>query len=305
LNTYAHFLFNNKKLTKTNNAFRIWEVDVSDLIETENAVEITFYPTDEYEEKESAKLNYTLPESPRVFTRKPQFQYGWDWGPTIKTMGIWRGVSLVSYDQVRMKDAFVQTNTVSEEKAMLTANIEFETFDYDKSSIEIVNNTTNETIANEIEIYGNDTYKFPIIIDHPKLWWTHNLGEPFLYDFTINVKKGNTVIQSINKKVGIRTIELVTEKDSIGEGFYFELNGKPVYMKGANYIPQNIFLADVLPKERKKLLDDVVAANMNMLRVWGGGVYEEDLFYDLCDEKGIIIWQDFMFVPCIPAMQHF
>ncbi|WP_415376159.1 glycoside hydrolase family 2 protein [Patiriisocius sp. Uisw_017] len=295
LNTYAHFLFNNKKLTKTNNAFRIWEVDVSDLIETENAVEITFYPTDEYEEKESAKLNYTLPESPRVFTRKPQFQYGWDWGPTIKTMGIWRDVSLVSYDQVRMKDAFVQTNTVSEEKAMLTANIEFETFDYDKSSIEIVNNTTNETIANEIEIYGNDTYKFPIIIDHPKLWWTHNLGEPFLYDFTINVKKGNTVIQSINKKVGIRTIELVTEKDSIGEGFYFELNGKPVYMKGANYIPQNIFLADVLPKERKKLLDDVVAANMNMLRVWGGGVYEEDLFYDLCDEKGILIWQDFMF----------
>ena len=116
-----------------------------------------------------------------------------------------------------------------------------------------------------------------------------------MYDFTIHLKKDNTILETLHKKVGIRTIQLVTEKDSLGESFYFKLNGKPIYLKGANYIPQNIFLSQVQPKDREKLLDDALQANMNMLRVWGGGVYEDDLFYDLCDEKGILVWQDFMF----------
>ena len=116
-----------------------------------------------------------------------------------------------------------------------------------------------------------------------------------MYDFTIHLKKDNTILETLHKKVGLRTIQLVTEKDSLGESFYFKLNGKPIYLKGANYIPQNIFLSQVQPKDREKLLDDALQANMNMLRVWGGGVYEDDLFYDLCDEKGILVWQDFMF----------
>jgi beta-mannosidase len=295
LDTYTQVFLNDSLLLTTDNAFRTYEFDASEILRPDNTLEITLRSPDTIEKIAATKLKYQLPEAPRVFTRKPQFQYGWDWGPKIKTIGIWRDVSLVSFDKVRMKDTFIQTDNISEEKATLTVQIEFDTFDDDKSTVEIINNATSEVIERTIKTDGQDRYKFPITINNPKLWWTHNLGKPYLYDFTINLKKGNTIIQSIHKKVGIRTIELLTEKDSIGESFYFKLNGKPVYMKGANYIPQNIFLAEVQPQDRKKLLDDVVAANMNMLRVWGGGVYEDDLFYDLCDEKGILVWQDFMF----------
>tara|TARA_B100000787_G_scaffold96048_2_gene70889 strand:- start:10281 stop:12782 length:2502 start_codon:yes stop_codon:yes gene_type:complete len=295
LDTYAQIVLNDSLLFKSDNAFRGYDFNVSKILQHENTLEITLGSPDTIENNAAARLNYQLPEAPRVFSRKPQFQYGWDWGPKIKTMGIWRDVSLFSYAEVRMTEAFIKTDAISKEKATLTAEIEFETFDFHKNTVEIINNSTNKTIEHPLEIFGKDTYTFPITIKNPKLWWTHNLGDPFLYDFTINLKKGNTVIQTINKKIGLRSIELVTEKDSIGEGFYFKLNGKPVYMKGANYIPQNIFLAEVKPQDRKKLLNDVVAANMNMLRVWGGGVYEDDLFYELCDEKGILVWQDFMF----------
>tara|TARA_B100000795_G_scaffold112494_1_gene83342 strand:+ start:60355 stop:62856 length:2502 start_codon:yes stop_codon:yes gene_type:complete len=295
LDTYAQIVLNDSLLFKSDNAFRGYDFNVSKILQHENTLEITLGSPDTIENNAAARLNYQLPEAPRVFSRKPQFQYGWDWGPKIKTMGIWRDVSLFSYAEVRMTEAFIKTDAISKEKATLTAEIEFETFDFHKNTVEIINNSTNKTIEHPLEIFGKDTYTFPITIKNPKLWWTHNLGDPFLYDFTINLKKGNTVIQTINKKIGLRSIELLTEKDSIGEGFYFKLNGKPVYMKGANYIPQNIFLAEVKPQDRKKLLNDVVAANMNMLRVWGGGVYEDDLFYELCDEKGILVWQDFMF----------
>ena len=299
LDTYANIWFNDILLRGTKNAFRTYEIDVSKILTEHNELRIMFTSQDKAENFRASVINYTLPEAPRVFTRKPQFQYGWDWGPTIKTMGIWRDVSLVSYEKALMKDAFIETVEISEENANLLLNLEVETIEKGTFDIEIKNNTTGEIkLANDMEfseIYMDRFLEIPLSIKNPKLWWTHNLGEPFLYNFTIHLKKGNAIIQSMNKKVGIRTIELVTEKDSIGESFYFKLNGKPVYMKGANYIPQNIFLADVTKEDRNKLLNDAVEANMNMLRVWGGGVYEDDLFYDLCDEKGILIWQDFMF----------
>jgi beta-mannosidase len=121
------------------------------------------------------------------------------------------------------------------------------------------------------------------------------MGKPHLYDFSVDVKNGVSVLDRADIRMGIRTIELVTQKDDSGETFYFKLNGKPVFAKGANYIPQDIFQDRVSPGHYKKLLDDVVASNMNMLRVWGGGIYEDDTFYQLCDSRGILVWQDFMY----------
>lgn len=298
LDTYATVLLNDSLILSANNAFRTWEVDISDVLRLENELAIHFKSVDSIEAVEAAKLPYVLPESPRVFTRKPQFQYGWDWGPTIKTMGIWRDISLISYEQTRLKDAYLKTESLnlSDSIASLTAQLELNTQEHDIVTIDIVNQTTGVTTSQQLELYGGTSeYQVHFDIKNPQLWWTNNLGEPFLYDFSIYLKHGNTVIDSLKRKIGLRTIELVTEKDSIGESFYFKLNGQPVYMKGANYIPQNIFLAEVKLKDREKLLDDVVAANMNMLRVWGGGVYEDEAFYDLCDEKGVLVWQDFMF----------
>ena len=296
LDTYTNVFLNDSLILSANNAFRSWEIDVSDALQLKNELLIQFQSQDLIEEAEATKINYTLPEAPRVFTRKPQFQYGWDWGPAIKTMGIWRDISLISYNKARIKDSFIRIDSLGKERAKLTAILELEVPEYEQCTIEIINNTTNERETFAAEIYGMDgVYEYPIIINNPNLWWTHNLGTPFLYDFTINLLKESSVIATQHEKVGLRTIELISQKDSIGESFYFKLNGKPVYMKGANYIPQNIFLPEVTSQQREKLLDDVVESNMNMLRVWGGGVYEDEHFYNLCDEKGILIWQDFMF----------
>jgi beta-mannosidase len=296
LDTYASIKLNDSLIGSTENAFRIFEFDVSKIIKEHNTLEIVFTSPEGIERAKEADLNYTLPESPRVFTRKPQFQYGWDWGPTIKTIGVWRDVSLVSYDKVRLQESFIETVSISEEKASLNAHLTVDCIKKGMYDIWVENLTTGETHKKRVELDpSTTTYILPLEIKEPKLWWTHNLGKPNLYEYRIQLRQDQQVLDFKKSKVGIRTIELVTEKDSIGESFYFKLNGKPVYMKGANYIPQNIFLADVTPKQRIKLLDDAVAANMNMLRVWGGGVYEDDLFYDLCDEKGILIWQDFMF----------
>ncbi len=296
LDTYATVFLNDSLILTANNAFRSWEIDVTNLLQKENRLRVLFQPVDSIEQNEADKLSYTLPESPRVFSRKAQFQYGWDWGPKIKTMGIWRDVSLISYDKIRLRDVYIETNEINTSEANLTAHITLDSDLHDFCDIVIENVTTGEIKKVNQELYGPSTiYKIPLSIKDPKLWWTHNLGAPFLYEFKITIKKKQQIISSEVQKIGLRTIELVTEKDSIGESFFFKLNGKPVYMKGANYIPQNIFLPEVTQKDREKLITDVVDANMNMLRVWGGGVYEDDLFYDLCDEKGVLVWQDFMF----------
>jgi len=296
LDTYADIYLNDQFLLKTNNAFRSWEVDVSDVLKLENELKIIFNSTDSIEKTEAEKLDYELPESPRVFTRKPQYQYGWDWGPTVKTMGITKNIALISYDKIRFKSVFLKTNSISEAKAEISAELIIHTQVQEEVIVQITNNDTQEIFESIITVIPEkQEYKVPFSIKNPKLWWTHNLGNPYLYNIDVELLNKGFQKTSFTKKLGIRSIELVTDKDSIGERFYFKLNDKPVYMKGANYIPQNIFLPEVDQGNYVKLINDVVDSNMNMLRVWGGGVYEDNFFYQLCDAKGVLVWQDFMF----------
>ena len=296
LDTYADIYLNDKFLLKTNNAFRSWEVDVSDVLKLENELKIIFNSTDSIEKTEAEKLDYELPESPRVFTRKPQYQFGWDWGPTVKTMGITKDIALVSYDKIRFKSVFLKTNSISEAKAEISAELIIHTQVQEEVIVQITNNDTQEIFESIITVIPEkQEYKVPFSIKNPKLWWTHNLGNPYLYNIDVELLNKGFQKTSFTKKLGIRSIELVTDKDSIGERFYFKLNDKPVYMKGANYIPQNIFLPEVDQGNYVKLINDVVDSNMNMLRVWGGGVYEDNFFYQLCDAKGVLVWQDFIF----------
>ena len=296
LDTYADIYLNDQFLLKTNNAFRSWEVDVSDVLKLENELKIILNSTDSIEKTEAEKLDYKLPESTRVFTRKPQYQYGWDWGPTVKTMGITKDIALISYDKIRFKSVFLKTNSVSEAKAEISAELIIHTQVQVEVIVQITNNDTQEIFESIITVIPEkQEYKVPFSIKNPKLWWTHNLGNPYLYNIDVELLNKGFQKTSFTKKLGIRSIELVTDKDSIGERFYFKLNDKPVYMKGANYIPQNIFLPEVDQGNYVKLINDVVDSNMNMLRVWGGGVYEDNFFYQLCDAKGILVWQDFMF----------
>lgn len=284
LDTYASVFLNDSLILKTNNAFREFQVDVKPLLKPENTLRILFEKTTTYEEQAKAKLGYTLPEGNRIFTRKAQFQYGWDWGPKLNTSGIWRPVKLVAWNDYKIEDIYIKQVALNDSVANLKFNITDSNFDGLKYLIQV----------NDILVPFEQS-DFTFQIKNPKRWWPHNLGEPYLYDIKVIVRDNNKILDSISTKIGLRTIELVTEKDSVGESFYFKVNDAPVYAKGANYIPQNSMQNKVTEAHYETLLDDVVDANMNMLRVWGGGIYENDIFYELCDEKGILVWQDFMF----------
>jgi beta-mannosidase len=296
LDTYANVYLNGKLILETNNAFRTWRVDVKKYLKKSNSLKIIFKSPSKIEESKAQKNPYKLPEGNRIYTRKAQFQYGWDWGPKYNIMGIWRPIYLEFWDDVKIEDVYIRQLKLSFEKADLS--IEFELKSQKKGIQNLAIFLNNEEIYSDTIKINNKSksIQIPIQIQNPKLWWTHNLGEPYLYEFKVQIKdlKGNLIEEKIIKK-GLRTIELVTEKDEIGESFYFKLNGVPVYMKGANYIPQNSFQNWVKKEDYDRLLLDAKRANMNMLRVWGGGIYEEDYFYEKCDEFGILVWQDFMF----------
>lgn len=295
LDTYASIYLNDSLILQTDNAFRNYKIDVKKIIKKENELRVLFNSSHFFEKEGESMLKYELPEGPRVFVRKPQFQYGWDWAPVLKTSGIWKPISLSSWNDLKIKDIFIVQNTIEEKRAKLTFKLELVSAISEELTFEVV---VNDNVVAKTKTMVDSTttgYSIPFEIENPTLWWPHNLGNPYLYNMGIRIKKGWTVLDYKALSKGLRTIELVTEKDSIGESFYFKVNGQPVYIKGANYVPQDILQDKVDDLRYEKLLNDVVESNMNMLRVWGGGMYENDIFYDLCDEKGILVWQDFMF----------
>jgi beta-mannosidase len=293
LDTYTTVFLNDRLIIEANNAFREWNVDVKPLLKSENELRLVFESTSKYEAVEKAKLPYELPEGSRIFTRKAQFQYGWDWGPKLNTTGIWRPIELVAWNDGKINEAYIHQTELNDSIAKLIFQVEFANCKAEGYTFDVFVNESLVAVSKDGFQYS--PHSIPFEIKNPKRWWPYNLGEPYLYDIKVIVKDGHKILDSISVKYGLRTIELVTQKDSIGDSFYFKVNNVPVYAKGANYIPQNSFQNKVTDLHYEKLLGDVVGANMNMLRVWGGGIYENDIFYDLCDEKGILVWQDFMF----------
>ena len=294
LDTYSKIYLNNQLIGQTDNAFRTYIFDIKKHVKKENELRIEFSNTNSIEIKKEKENPYKLPEGKRIYTRKAQFQYGWDWGPKLNTSGIWKSIKLSTWNNLKFENIYIKQQKVTSENANF--QIELTINSTTKKSVNIFTSANKQSQTNILQLKkGTHTYKIPFDIKNPKLWWTHNLGTPHLYQFDFQLIENNSIKDQKSIKKGIRTIKLITKKDDKGATFHFELNGKPVYMKGANYIPQNSFQNKVSDNHYKKLLSDVVTSNMNMLRVWGGGIYENDIFYDLCDEKGILIWQDFMF----------
>ena len=290
LDTYAKIFLNDSLILVADNMFRKWEVDIKGLLQKENELSIKFEAVSEIEEKTQADLEYHLPGGDRVFTRKAGFHYGWDWGAKIAPSGIWRKVTLESWGNCKIKNVNVIQNFLSDSIAKLTIGLEIESATEKEISIQINDKSYPHKLKK-----GMQKIDILYAIENPELWWPNGYGNQKLYNISVSISDENELIDSKTKKIGLREIDLISEKDSIGESFYFKVNEVPIFMKGANYIPQDNLQNRVTKNHYRNLLKDVKKANMNMLRVWGGGIYEEDIFYNLCDSLGILVWQDFMF----------
>ena len=236
-----------------------------------------------------------------VYTRKAPYSYGWDWGIRLATCGIWRPVRLVFSDVARIEDYYVCQDAVTQAKADVDNRLEINNVTSSTVSALLkvdyrYSDSDTKEIKKQIELRpGANTVSLPVSIEKPHLWMPNGWGEPSLYKFTASLSVDGVEIAKQERNVGLRTVRVVMDDDEHGKSFYFVVNGKPMFAKGANFIPDDALLPNVTPERYKRIFEDVKAANMNMLRVWGGGIYEDDEFYDEADRNGILIWQDFMF----------
>lgn len=309
LDTYADVFLNGALILRSDNMFVGHKVPVKSVLRKgENRLLIRFRSAvkEALPQWETNGFDYPADNdhsSKRVsiYTRKAPYSYGWDWGIRLATCGIWRPVRLVFSDVARIEDYYVRQASVSASKADVDNRLEITNVTSQPVSALLkvaYHYTANDTkeVQKQIELRpGENTVSLPVMIDNPHLWMPNGWGEPSLYKFTASVSVDGVEVASQERQVGLRSIRVVMEDDEHGKSFYFEVNGHPMFAKGANFIPDDALLPNVTTERYKRILEDVKAANMNMLRVWGGGIYEDDKFYDEADRNGILIWQDFLF----------
>lgn len=311
LDTYADVTLNGKKILSADNMFREWKADVRSLLKARgNELQVYLhspikiampkweaYPYQYRSSNDQSENGGLLDRKVGVFVRKAGYHFGWDWGPRLVVSGIWRPVTLEAWDDARINNVFYNQKSVTARRADVDVTVEVLADKDVEATVSVINRTDHRTECRKVIRLRKGMNKVPVTfsLKKPRLWWTNGLGEPFLYDFATTLQLNGETADVAEEKLGIRSLKIVTTPDEYGESFYFELNGKPVFAKGSNYIPCDNFLTRVTDSIYEKTIRDAVSANMNMLRVWGGGIYENDIFYDLCDKYGILVWQDFMF----------
>ena len=301
LDTLATIYINGKKLGQTDNMFRRWSFDVAGrLFPGENSIEVHFHPVPPYLERR--QLERRLPDwshsfevDGRGWIRKEPCNFGWDWGPVLITCGIWQDIYLFAFDSARINDVHIKQDHTPSNRVDLYLEISSELISDKTLEIVAILFDEDELIAQKIAPCQQSTLVH-LCVPNPKMWWPNGLGDQPLYTLDIELRDNSgTIHDHLKKRIGLRTLSLEREKDEWGESFQFVANGIPFFVKGANWIPADTFVTRLSNKEYRYLLSSAAEVHMNMLRVWGGGIYEQDEFYDLCDELGICIWQDFMF----------
>jgi beta-mannosidase len=279
LDTVATVLLNDEVVASTDNMFVEHEVDVTDVLEAgANELEVRFASAERVgaERLHGAERGLT----PRSMVRKAQYHWGWDWGPRLRGCGIWRDVSLIRAPGARITDWWWRAR-----------------FQEDGAAIITVDATVEGGLAElEVRVHGHGvdvSGAKEVRIDRPQRWWCAGLGDQPLYDLHVVARVDGDVVDERAARIGLREIELVREPDEAGESFSFRVNGMPIFAKGANWIPDDSFPARTSRERVRELLRLARECGMNMIRIWGGGVYESSDFYDACDELGLLVWQDF------------
>ncbi len=305
LDTYAEVVLNGNRIINADNMFREWRADCKEFLKVGvNDLRVKFRSPIKEILPLMKELEYQLPasndqgEKTSPYTRKAPYHYGWDWGPRYVTSGIWQDVLILYYDEAVIRNFHIRQDKIDSSKAELNAAVEIRSLNNSPAKVMITingeKNSTTEIFDVELN-EGLHEYNFYLSIDNPVLWYPNGLGDQHLYSVTTELAVDDVLVDYDEKKIGLRTVELVRENDEWGKSFKFIVNGIPVFAKGGNWIPADNFVTRVSDEKYRMLLQSCKDVNMNMIRVWGGGIYENDVFYELCDEMGIMVWQDFMF----------
>ncbi len=295
IDTYAEVRLNGQDLFFADNQFRTWKKEVKNwLKKKDNLLEVSFV---RYDSTQVALYEAHQPRLPEKYavSRKAPYQHGWDWAPKYKNVGIWKPVKLVGWNGARLEDAYIVTQAANGEKAELMLHLDLNSDIAENAKLELyVDGLKNKEI--EIGVEKGQSHKIvPITLENPQLWWPNEMGEQPQYEFEVCLKNGSKVLDSKLFKSGVRTFEMVDEPDSIGRAFYFKVNGVPMYAKGANYVPEEMIETWIKPENTLRLLQSAKDSHFNMLRVWGGGIYPSEDFFNICDSLGILVWEDFMY----------
>lgn len=311
IDTLADVYVNDTLFGIADNMHRVWEYDVKDCLKAgENTLAVVFrsptaYIRERYTEKRLEGTSDAMQGFP--YLRKAHCMFGWDWGPRLPGAGLWRPVSLIAYDIARIDSTYV-TQTHEDGKVELNTRVELQTasaeaFVYGAESVLLKKAEPQlSELSVKVEVYDPEGSKVatgdgivPIRIENPKLWWPNGFGAQPLYTVKVTLLHGEVLLDTWERRIGLRTMAMATEKDEYGEKFAHKVNGVEVFAMGADYIPEDNLIARTNQDRTRRLLEDAKLANHNCIRVWGGGYYPEDWFYDICDELGLMVWQDFMF----------
>jgi beta-mannosidase len=297
IDTLSSIYVNDKFVGKTENMFIEYRFDVKECLRKgENSIRVEINSPIKIPkalERNYGKL-HAGEETARVYIRKAQYSYGWDWGARIATSGIYRNIYIDCFKDARIYGSYAYIEDLNGE-ITFTGYVDLKDKEIDKYDVDILLNgnlVITLPVKNYLERFGFEGKKE---VKNLKLWYPHDLGNSYLYDIEFKLKKAGEEIYSEKKKIGFRTVHVLRENDGEGESFIFEVNGKKLFAKGANWIPADNILSWLKREDYQRLLMMAKDSNMNMLRVWGGGLYEDPVFYEICDELGILVWQDFMF----------
>jgi beta-mannosidase len=313
LDTYADVYVNEQPVLHSDNMFRRWRVPAKTLLKVgPNTLRVVFHSPIESMIPKVKALPYILPSvtshmtgneediATAPYTRKAPYQYGWDWGPRYVTEGIWKPIRLETWDALRIENVHIQQQSVTQDFAALSVELEVEASRSTAASVEInyaeLSGTPFTPIRQSVQLEpGVNRVSVAVHIANPKLWYPLGVGAQDRYSFSAVVRMGRYVAADASLKTGLRSIELRREVTGADTSFAFVVNGIPIFAKGADVIPFDSFPNRVTPEIHRKILEAARDAHMNMVREWGGGYYESDDFYDICDELGIMVWQEFIF----------
>ncbi len=296
LDTLASVYLNDRLIDRTDNMHRTYEYAVDDYLrDGENEIRIEFDSPTRFirEAWDEAPIN-GADDAMRGFPylRKAHCMFGWDWGPRLPDAGIWRPIELVGIKKARISQVYIWQDH-SPEQVMVDLDIETEDWSEQDGVVSLRTVTTlSDPEGHELLTQENDS---SLVILQPRLWWPRGYGEQPLYTITVKLYAGDDCVDIWQRRIGLRTVTVSRQPDEWGESFAHEINGVKLFAMGADYIPEDNLTGRLNPARTRRLLEDAVLANFNTIRVWGGGYYPEDWFFDICDELGLLVWQDFMF----------